>query len=101
MVGWNMAPPPPGPMIVKLPGRCSNGTANVRAATTIRRRENTISYFPLLSLALFSFLFWQNFFALSILLTDFDWKERPNCPPETAFGSLAYTFKFRSRAAFP
>src|SRR6267154_4129395 len=57
IVGWNIAPPPPGPIILKLPGRSSVGVAKASAASAIRRRSNTIGFFPLLSLAFFRFLF--------------------------------------------
>src|SRR5260221_3371273 len=57
IVGWNIAPPPPGPIILKLPGRSSVGVAKASAANAIRRRSNTIGFFPLLSLTSFRFLF--------------------------------------------
>jgi hypothetical protein len=62
MVGWNIAPPPPGPMIWKLPGR---GALPLIANTIARVSQNkdlTIDCFPLLSLSFLRFLFGRNGF---------------------------------------
>src|SRR5262249_30481058 len=71
-VGWNMAPPPPGPITLKLPGR---GVSPLplprrRNAKSAFRRKSAISFlcFPYHS---FLFLYWQTSFALSILLSLF------------------------------
>src|SRR2546427_4235466 len=60
IVGWNIAPPPPGPMILKSPGRKSLPLANISTATASRKRKKIIYFFPLLSFPLFRFLFSQN-----------------------------------------
>src|SRR4029450_13208337 len=62
MVGWNIAPPPPGPMIWKLPGR---GALPLIAHTMARVSQNkdlTLDCFPLLSLSFLRFLFGRNGF---------------------------------------
>src|SRR6266478_8225096 len=60
IVGWNIAPPPPGPMILKSPGRVSPPSANMSAATARRRRKKIIYFFPLLSISLLRFPFGRN-----------------------------------------
>src|SRR5215467_8045604 len=56
-VGWNIAPPPPGPTIRKLPGRSSAPVAET-ARIAYRRNERiiTLFYFRLLSLRFDAFL---------------------------------------------
>src|SRR6266446_6109828 len=55
IVGWNIAPPPPGPIILKSPGRESLAPNRKANRATWRKKAN--AYFPLLSLSLFRFLF--------------------------------------------
>src|ERR1700676_2570928 len=57
IVGWNIAPPPPGPMILKSPGRESPPSASISAVRATRRRKKIIYFFSLLSFLLFRFLF--------------------------------------------
>src|ERR1700722_5141980 len=61
MVGWNMAPPPPGPMILKSPGREPPASARMSTARATRRRKKIIYFFSLLSIPLFRFLFGRKF----------------------------------------
>src|SRR6266850_5469901 len=60
MVGWNIAPPPPGPMIWKLPGRGVLPLKEKRIANVSRTKNSTIRCFPLLSLSFLRFLFGRN-----------------------------------------
>src|SRR6266480_1071622 len=60
MVGWNIAPPPPGPMISKFPGRCAAPLIATRRVRVSRNKNKTICCFPLLSLSFFRFLFGRN-----------------------------------------
>src|SRR6266404_9978540 len=55
IVGWNIAPPPPGPTTLKSPGR--EPLAPNRKAKRVTWRKKANAYFPLLSLSLFRFLF--------------------------------------------
>src|SRR5215471_2090277 len=57
-VGWNMAPPPPGPTTVNPPGR-SLPPPTAKTAHTRHTRRNTIAYFPLLSFCFLRLSFWQ------------------------------------------
>ena len=61
IVGWNIAPPPPGPMILKSPGRESPPAASNRTVRATRRRKKIIYFLSLLSLPLFRFLFGRDF----------------------------------------
>src|SRR5579859_1428155 len=71
-VGWNMAPPPPGPTTRKLPGRGESPApfAKARNPRSARRKKSVISFlcFPYHS---FRFLSWQNPLALSIPFISF------------------------------
>src|SRR5438309_5487159 len=60
MVGWNIAPPPPGPIIWKLPGRGSLPLKEKRTANVSRTKNSTIRCLPLLSLSFLRFLFGRN-----------------------------------------
>src|SRR5882724_2780423 len=60
IVGWNIAPPPPGPMIWKLPGRGALPLKEKRIVNVSRTKNSTIRYFPLLSLSFLRFLFGRN-----------------------------------------
>src|SRR6266850_5468073 len=71
-----MAPPPPGPMIVKSPGRESLELVNSRAATASRRREKTIYSFPLLSLLFLRFLFGRNHLLCQSLAAPLDFESQ-------------------------
>src|SRR5256885_13597038 len=68
MVGWNMAPPPPGPTTRKLPGRESAHTAAAKRSTVARTRKamETIFLVTLFYLPLFALLFCQKHSTLSI-----------------------------------
>src|SRR5712671_4244090 len=55
IVGWNIAPPPPGPITLKSPGRGSLAPSRNANRATTRKKAN--AYFPLLSLTMFRFLF--------------------------------------------
>src|SRR6266478_572367 len=81
IVGWNIAPPPPGPITLKSPGRGSLPPSR-RANKAIRRKKETNVFFPLLSLLLFRLSFCQNCFALSILLS------RHSSSPRSSFPEL-------------
>jgi hypothetical protein len=56
IVGWNIAPPPPGPMTLKSPGR-ESFVPRRNATRTAWTKKEANAYFPLLSLSLFRFLF--------------------------------------------
>src|SRR3989442_4539922 len=60
MVGWNIAPPPPGPIIWKLPGRGVLSLKEKRIVNVSRTKNSTIRCFPLLSLSFLRFLFGRN-----------------------------------------
>src|SRR5438270_9932246 len=68
MVGWNMAPPPPGPTTRKLPGRESAHAAAAKRSTVARTRRAMEAIFlvTFLYLPLFALLFCQKHFPLSI-----------------------------------
>src|SRR5437763_16925969 len=78
-VGWNMAPPPPGPRTLKLPGRGASPLPLARRKNprSPRRKKSAISFlcFPY---HLFRFLSWQNPLALSILFVSFLLKDTLN-----------------------
>src|SRR5215467_12390358 len=66
-VGWNIAPPPPGPMTLKLPGRASpKPLSNKSNPKNARRKKSAISFlcFPCDYLR---FLSWQKLPEMSIL----------------------------------
>src|SRR5947207_9114649 len=60
MVGWNIAPPPPGPMISKFPGRCALPLIATKRVSVSRNKNKTIRCFPLLSLSFLRLLFGRN-----------------------------------------
>src|SRR2546423_1233405 len=68
MVGWNIAPPPPGPTTRKLPGRESAHTAAAKRSTVARTRRAMEAIFlvTFLYLPLFALLFCQKHSPLSI-----------------------------------
>src|SRR5262249_61763553 len=53
--GWNIAPPPPGPITVNPPGR-SPPTLKAKAARSKPTKRNTIGHFPFLSFFFLGFL---------------------------------------------
>src|SRR5262249_16786446 len=114
IVGWNIAPPPPGPIILKLPGRSSDGIAKASATSAIRR---TRKFNLLLSFAFVhvcSLAFCQNLLAFSIPMRKEKPRHRLNCQgvdqnqfarektnqPASRSEKSNYIGKFKSRAAF-
>jgi hypothetical protein len=68
MVGWNIAPPPPGPIIWKFPGRGPVPLVAIKIAKASWNKNNTVGCFSLLSLPFLRFLFGRNALLCQLLL---------------------------------